>query len=114
MIWVKGHSGPLQGLHGRSRVVLHGWPRRQPGADFFGPTNAVNVVHRRRSCRERLVEALKTEKPVEIALAALPMLVSERPVEEDIDLFSGSGSTLIAAPARPATALLMELDPLAT
>jgi DNA modification methylase len=51
-----------------------------------------------------------TEKPVE--LAARAMQYSSRSGENVLDLFGGSGSTLIAAEQTERKAFLMELDPL--
>ena len=51
-----------------------------------------------------------TEKPVELALRAIQY--SSRPGERVLDLFGGSGSTLIAAAQSGRCAFLMELDPL--
>ena len=51
-----------------------------------------------------------TEKPVELAIRA--MQYSSRPGELVLDLFGGSGSTLIAAQQTGRRARLMELDPL--
>ena len=51
-----------------------------------------------------------TEKPVELAKRA--MEYSSQPGENCLDLFGGSGSTLIAAEQTGRKAYLMELDPL--
>ena len=51
-----------------------------------------------------------TEKPVELASRALEY--SSKPGENVLDLFGGSGSTLIAAEQTGRRAFLMELDPL--
>ena len=49
-----------------------------------------------------------TEKPVELAVRAIEY--SSRPGENVLDLFGGSGSTLIAAEQTGRRAFLMELD----
>jgi DNA modification methylase len=51
-----------------------------------------------------------TEKPVELAVRA--MQYSSRPGENVLDLFGGSGSTLIACEQTGRRAYLMELDAL--
>jgi DNA modification methylase len=51
-----------------------------------------------------------TEKPVELAVRAIQY--SSRRGENVLDLFGGSGSTLIAAQQTGRRAFLMELDPL--
>jgi DNA modification methylase len=51
-----------------------------------------------------------TEKPVELARRAIEY--SSRPGENVLDLFGGSGSTLIGAEMTGRRAFLMELDPL--
>ncbi len=51
-----------------------------------------------------------TEKPVELAVRAIQY--SSRTGENVLDLFGGSGSTLIAREQTGRKAFLMELDPL--
>jgi DNA modification methylase len=51
-----------------------------------------------------------TEKPVELAVRAIQY--GSRPGEHVLDLFGGSGSSLIAAEQTGRHAYLMELDPL--
>jgi DNA modification methylase len=51
-----------------------------------------------------------TEKPVELAVRAIQY--SSRPGENVLDLFGGSGSTLIACEQTGRNAYLCELDPL--
>ena len=50
-----------------------------------------------------------TEKPAELAVRAIQY--SSRPGENVLDLFGGSGSTLIAAEQTGRKAFLMEIDP---
>jgi DNA modification methylase len=50
-----------------------------------------------------------TEKPVELALRALQC--SSRPGESVLDLFGGSGSTLMASEYSGRRAFLLEIDP---
>jgi len=51
-----------------------------------------------------------TEKPVELAVRAIEY--SSRPGENVLDLFGGSGSTLIGCEQTGRRGFLMELDPL--
>jgi DNA modification methylase len=51
-----------------------------------------------------------TEKPVELAARAI--VYSSKAGENVLDLFGGSGSTLIACEQQGRKAFLMELDPL--
>ena len=51
-----------------------------------------------------------TEKPVELAVRAIEYL--SRSGENVLDLFGGSGSTLIGAEQTGRNAYLMEIDPL--
>ena len=60
---------------------------------FFGPNNATDVWSVKKINPQSMVHL--TEKPVE--LAARAMQYSSRPGENVLDLFGGSGSTLIAA-----------------
>jgi DNA modification methylase len=50
-----------------------------------------------------------TEKPVELAVRAIQY--SSKPHENVLDLFGGSGSTLMGAEQTSRHAFLMELDP---
>jgi DNA modification methylase len=75
-----------------------------------------SFVKKERIIRASVVEKINptsmihlTEKPVE--LAARAMLYSSKPGENVLDLFGGSGSTLIAAQHTGRRAFLMEIDP---
>ena len=73
---------------------------------FFGPANATDLWSVKKVNPQSMVHL--TEKPVE--LAARAMEYSSRPGENVLDLFGGSGSTLIAAEQTGRRAFLMELD----
>ncbi|MBC7855844.1 MAG: site-specific DNA-methyltransferase, partial [Pirellulaceae bacterium] len=75
---------------------------------FHGPNNATDLWHVKKVNPQAMVHL--TEKPVELAVRA--MQFSSRVGENVLDLFGGSGSTLIAAEQTQRKAFLMELDPL--
>ena len=75
---------------------------------FLGPNNATDVWSVKKINPNAMIHL--TEKPVELAIRA--MQYSSRPGENVLDLFGGSGSTLIAAEQTGRRAFLMELDPL--
>ena len=78
------------------------------GLCVYGQNNATDVWSVKKVCSQRMVHL--TEKPTELALRA--MRYSTRKGEHVLDLFGGSGSTLIAAEQAGRRAFLMELDPL--
>ena len=75
---------------------------------FFGPNNVTDVWAVKKVSPQGMLHL--TEKPVELAARAIEY--SSRPEESVLDLFGGSGSTLIAAEQTGRKAYLMELDPL--
>jgi DNA modification methylase len=75
---------------------------------YLGPNNATDLWQIKKVNPQSMVHL--TEKPVELAVRA--MQYSSRPGENVLDLFGGSGSTLIAAEQTGRNAFLMELDPL--
>src|SRR5260370_11201456 len=84
-----------------------GW-KEAAARHFFGPNNATALWAVKKVNPQSMVHL--TEKPVELATRA--MECSSRPGENVLDLFGGSGSTLIAAEQTGRRAFLMELDPL--
>ena len=74
---------------------------------FLGPNNATDLWQVKKVTPTKMVHL--TEKPVELAVRA--MQYSSRVGENVLDLFGGSGSTLIAAELTQRKAFLMELDP---
>jgi DNA modification methylase len=75
---------------------------------FLGPNNATDVWSVKKINPNAMIHL--TEKPVELAVRA--MQYSSRAGENVLDLFGGSGSTLIAAEQTGRQAFLMELDAL--
>ena len=93
IIWDKQHPvltrKDFMGTHEWCFYWLEG--RRRP--QFFGPNNATDLWPVKKVNPQSMVHL--TEKPVE--LAARAMQYSSRAGENVLDLFGGSGSTLIAA-----------------
>jgi DNA modification methylase len=75
---------------------------------FLGPNNVTDLWRVKKVNPQSMVHL--TEKPVELAVRAIQC--SSRAGENVLDLFGGSGSTLIAAERTGRRAFLMELDPL--
>src|SRR5258708_30706050 len=86
---------------------FYGWGEGA-GHQFFGPANAPDLWAIKKVNPQSMIHL--TEKPVELAVRALEF--SSRRGENVLDLFGGSGSTLIAAEQSGRRAYLMELDPL--
>ncbi|MCP4005308.1 MAG: site-specific DNA-methyltransferase, partial [bacterium] len=78
-------------------------------AHYFNPgiTNAPDTWSVKKVTPQSMIHL--TEKPVELAERA--MMYSSRKGERVLDLFGGSGSTLIAAQRMGRKAFLMEIDP---
>jgi site-specific DNA-methyltransferase (adenine-specific) len=72
--------------------------------NWSGPSNEVTVWDVKRDSKN---EFHPTQKPVELAERA----IRNHTVENVLDLFGGSGSTLIASHANHKKAFVMELDP---
>ena len=107
IIWVKEHPVlTRKDFMGNHEWCFYGW-REGAAHVFLGPTNAVDVWSVKKVNPQSMVHL--TEKPVE--LAARAMRYSSRPGENVLDLFGGSGSTLMAAEQTSRHAFLMELDP---
>ena len=91
---------------GNHEWCFYGW-REGAGHQFYGPNNATDVWSVKKVNPQSMVHL--TEKPVELAVRA--MQYSSRIGENVLDLFGGSGSTLIACEQTTRKAFLMELDP---
>ena len=107
IIWVKQHPViTRKDFMGNHEWCFYGW-REGAAHQFLGPNNAVDVWPIKKINPNKMVHL--TEKPVELAVRA--MQYSSRSGENVLDLFGGSGSTLIAAEQTGRKAYLMELDP---
>jgi DNA modification methylase len=108
IIWVKEHPVlTRKDFMGNHEWCFYSW-REGAAHQFFGPNNATDVWSVKKVNPQSMIHL--TEKPVELAVRALQY--SSRPGEHVLDLFAGSGSTLIAAEQTGRKAFLMELDPL--
>lgn len=107
VIWVKEHPVlTRKDFMGNHEWAFYGW-REGAGHKFYGPTNAVDVWAVKKVNPQSMVHL--TEKPVELAVRAIQY--SSKPGENVLDLFGGSGSTLMGAEQMGRHAFLMELDP---
>lgn len=90
------------------KYAFYGW--KEGAAHYFNAAimNATDVWEVKKINPQSMVHL--TEKPVELATRAIQY--SSRPAENVLDLFGGSGSTLIACEQTERHAYLMELDPL--
>jgi DNA modification methylase len=108
IIWVKEHPVlTRKDFMGNHEWCFYGW-REGAAHVFLGPNNAVDVWSVKKVNPQSMIHL--TEKPVELAVRA--MQYSSRAGENVLDLFGGSGSTLIGAEQTGRKAFLMELDPL--
>ncbi|MFG0243214.1 MAG: DNA modification methylase [Phycisphaerales bacterium JB054] len=107
IIWHKMHPViSRKDFMGDHEWCFYGW-RSGAAHKFFGPNNIPDVWAIKKVNPQSMVHL--TEKPVE--LAARAMAYSSKPGERVLDLFGGSGSTLIAAEQQDRKAFLMEIDP---
>ncbi len=107
IIWIKNHAViTRKDFMGDHEWCFYGW-KMGAGHQFFGPNNVTDVWSVKKVNPQSMVHL--TEKPVELAVRA--MQYSSRTGENVLDLFGGSGSTLIAAEHTGRKAFLMEIDP---
>jgi DNA modification methylase len=107
ILWVKQHPVlTRKDFMGDFELAFYGW-REGAAHQFFGPNNAVDVWMVKKINPQNMVHL--TEKPIELAVRAIQY--SSRPGENVLDLFGGSGSTLMAAEHTGRRAYLMEIDP---
>jgi DNA modification methylase len=108
IIWDKQHPVlTRKDYMGAHEWCFYGW-KEGAGHQFFGPNNVTDLWSIKKVSPQKMIHL--TEKPVELAARAIQY--SSRPGENILDLFGGSGSTLVAAEQTGRKAFLMELDPL--
>ncbi|HUT91255.1 MAG TPA: DNA modification methylase [Thermoguttaceae bacterium] len=106
IIWDKQHPVlTRKDFMGAHEWCFYGW-KEGAAHKFFGPNNVPDLWHVKKVNPNKMIHL--TEKPVELAIRA--MQYSSRARENVLDLFGGSGSTLIAAEQTGRKAYLMELD----
>jgi DNA modification methylase len=108
IVWDKSHPVlTRKDFMGAFELAFYGW-KKGAGHKFFGPNNVTDLWHVKKVNPQSMIHL--TEKPVELAVRA--MQYSSRAGENVLDLFGGSGSTMIAAEQTGRKAFLMELDAL--
>ena len=108
IVWDKQHPVlTRKDFMGAFEICFYGW-REGAGHKFYGPNNATDLWHLKKVNPQSMIHL--TEKPVELAVRAIQY--SSLTGENVLDLFGGSGSTLIGCEQTGRKAFLMELDPL--
>ena len=108
VVWDKMHPVlTRKDFMGAFEICFYGW-KEGAGHKFHGPNNATDLWRLKKVNPQSMVHL--TEKPVELAVRAIQY--SSRPGENVLDMFGGSGSTLIACEQTGRRAFLMELDAL--
>lgn len=108
IIWVKEHPVlTRKDFMGNHEWCFYGW-KEGAGHRFYGANNETDVWSVKKVNPQSMVHL--TEKPVELAVRAIEF--SSKPGENVLDLFGGSGSTLMAAEHTGRRGYLMELDPI--
>ncbi|HNO80380.1 MAG TPA: DNA modification methylase [Phycisphaerae bacterium] len=108
VVWDKQHPVlTRKDFMGAFEICFYGW-REGAAHVYLGPNNATDLWHVKKVNPQSMIHL--TEKPVELAVRAIQY--SSRPGENVLDLFGGSGSTLIGCEQTDRQAFLMELDPL--
>ncbi len=108
IVWNKCHPVlTRKDFMGAFELAFYGW-RKGAAHLYLGPNNATDLWEIKKLNHTKMVHL--TEKPVDLAARAIQY--SSRPGENVLDLFGGSGSTLVACEQLDRTAYLCEIDPL--
>lgn len=108
IVWDKQHPVlTRKDFMGAFEICFYGW-KEGAGHKFYGPNNATDLWHVKKVNPQSMIHL--TEKPVELAVRAIQY--SSKPGANVLDLFGGSGSTLIGCEQTGRNAFLMEIDPL--
>jgi len=108
IVWDKEHPVlTRKDFMGAFEICFYGW-KLGAGHHFYGPNNATDLWHVKKVSPQKMTHL--TEKPVELAVRAIQF--SSKAGEHVLDLFAGSGSTLIGCEQTGRRACLMEMDPL--
>ncbi len=108
IIWDKQHPVlTRKDFMGAHEWAFYSW-KEGAAHVFLGPKNVPDLWHVKKINPQSMDHL--TQKPVELAVRA--MQYSSRQGENVLDLFAGSGSTLIAAEQTGRRCFTMELDPL--
>ena len=106
IVWDKQHPVlTRKDFMGAFEIAFYGW-KEGAGHHFHGPNNATDLWHVKKVNPQSMVHL--TEKPVELAKRAIEY--SSLPGQNVLDLFGGSGSTLMGCEQTGRRAFLMELD----
>jgi len=106
IVWDKQHPVlTRKDFMGAFEICFYGW-KEGAGHEFYGPNNATDLWHVKKVNPQAMVHL--TEKPVELAVRSIQY--SSLPGQNVLDLFGGSGSTLIGCEQTGRRAFLMELD----
>ena len=108
IIWDKQHPVlTRKDFMGAHEWCFYGW-KEGAAHVYLGPNNATDLWQVKKVSPQSMVHL--TEKPVELARLAIEY--STHSGERVLDLFGGSGSTLMACEQTGRKAYLMEIDPL--